>query len=122
VTKALSYSLSVGHELRLGFQADSITATYVRPSVNWNIIKEVKLSGNFSYENGQQGFTGQGLTSQGGGVAEHYDWFTAGVGVSYSPMKRVTTSLNYRLTLRSSDVAGLGYTQDLVGLLIAYTP
>ena len=122
VTKALSYSLSVGHELRLGVTADSITDTYVRPSVTWNIIKDVTLTGNLSYEEGRQGFSGQGFTSQGGGTAEHYDWFTAGVGVKYSPMKRVTTSLNYRLTLRSSDVAGLGYAQDLVGLLIAYNP
>jgi hypothetical protein len=115
VTKAVSYSLSAGHELRLGITADSITDTYVRPSVTWGIIKDVTLTGNLSYEDGQQG-----STSQGGGIAEHYDWFTAGVGASYSPMKRITTSLNYRLTLRSSDAADRGYTQDVIALLITY--
>ena len=115
VTEALTYSLSAGHELLPGITADTITDTYVRPSATWNLIKDVKLTGNVSYQDGQQGNSGQG-----GGIAEHFDWFTAGVGVSYSPTKRFTTSLNYRLTLRSSNAADRSYTQDMVGLLITY--
>ena len=114
ITEALAYSLSAGHELRLGVQADSAEDTYVRPGITWRLTKDVSLQGSFSYEHGTQGAAGAG------GLAETYDYFGAGFGFSRAITKKLTASLNYRLTLRSSDSTARGYAQDVVGLLLTY--
>ena len=115
ITEAVSYSLSAGHELRLGIQADSIEDWYLRPAVNWHIIKDLNLATSFSYEHGTQG---QGY--QAGFSSETYDWFGLGFTMSHPIFKKLSGSLSYRLTLRSSDAASREYTQNLVGLQLQY--
>jgi hypothetical protein len=117
ITDFLSYSLSAGHEIRAGVQSGAIEDSYVRPNINWNVIKDVTLQTSFSYEHGTEG-GGQQASLQ----EKSYDWYGGGLSLSYSPMKKVRISANYRLTLRSSDVASREYTQNMVGLQIAYTP
>ena len=55
-----------------------------------------------------------------GGLTETFDWFGATFSLSHELTKRLMLSLNYRLTLRSSDISNRGYTQNLVGLLLTY--
>ena len=117
VTDFLSYSLSAGHEIRAGIQSDAIEDSYIRPSVDWNVIKDVTLQTSLFYEHGNEG-GGQ----QASLLEKNYDQYGGGLSLSYSPTKKVRISLNYRLTLRSSNVASREYTQNLVGLQIAYTP
>jgi len=117
ITDFLSYSLSAGHEIRAGVQSDAIEDSYVRPNINWNVIKDVTLQTSFSYEHGTVG-GGQ----QASLLEKSYDWYGGGLSLAYSPMKEVRLSLNYRLTLRSSNVPSREYTQNMVGLQIAYTP
>jgi hypothetical protein len=117
VTGFLSYMLSAGHEIRPGIQSDAIEASYIRPSVDWNVIKDVTLQTSLFYEHGAEG-GGQ----QASLLEKNYDWYGGGLSLSYSPMKKVKISLNYRLTLRSSNVASREYTQNLVGLQMTYTP
>ena len=117
VTDFLSYSLSAGHEIRPGIQSDAIEDSYIRPSVDWKVIKDVTLQTSLSYEHGAEG-GGQ----QASLLEKNYDQYGGGLNLSYSPMKKVRISLNYRLTLRSSNVASREYTQNLVGLQITYTP
>jgi len=116
-TGFLNYSLSVGHEILPGIQSDAIEDSYIRPSVDWNVIKDVTLQTSLFYEHGDEG-GGQ----QASLLEKNYDWYGGGLSLSYAPMKKVRISLNYRLTLRSSNVASRGYTQNMVGLQIAYTP
>jgi hypothetical protein len=116
-TDFLSYSLSAGHEIRVGIQSDAIEDSYIRPNVDWNVIKDVTLQTSLFYEHGAEG-GGQ----QASLLEKNYDWYGGGLSLSYSPMKKVRLSLNYRLTLRSSNVASREYTQNMVGLQIAYTP
>jgi hypothetical protein len=115
-TDSLSYSISAGRELRLGIYTDSIESYYIRPSATWNIFKHIGLNTSFSYEHGSQ--TGGRLRGFGG---ETYDHFSAGIGLSYSPMRNLRTSLGYRVTIRSSDVEFREYTQNLVSLMLSYT-
>jgi hypothetical protein len=117
ITGFLSYSLSAGHEIRPGVQSDAIEDSYVRPNINWNVIKDVTLQTSFSYEHGTVGGGQQASLTE-----KNYDWYGGGLSLSYSPMKKVTISANYRLTLRSSDVASREYAQNMVGLQISYTP
>ena len=60
ITEAITYSLSAGHELQPGIEANIISDWYVRPSVNWNIIKKVSLTTFLSYEHGEQSRQGFG--------------------------------------------------------------
>jgi hypothetical protein len=117
VTDFLSYSLSAGHEIRPGIQSDAIEDSYIRPSVDWKVIKDVTLQTSLFYEHGAEG-GGQ----QASLLEKNYDQYGGGLNLSYSPMKKVRISLNYRLTLRSSNVASREYKQNLVGLQMTYTP
>ena len=121
ITESVSYSLSLGHELRLGVQSDTIDDTYARGNATWNLIRHYPLNTSLTYEHGTQG---AGVNTQGAGVnniqAENYDQFGVGLGVSHPITKRLTASLNYRLTLRSSDIPNRDYTQNLVSILLSY--
>ena len=116
-TEIISYSLSAGHELTLGVEADSIEDWYLRPNISWNVIRDVGLQTSFFYEHGKQG--GGQLASL---LEEHFDWYGGGLTLSYSPMKKVQVSLNFRLTLRSSDAASREYAQNVVGIRVSYAP
>jgi hypothetical protein len=115
-TEVLSYSLSAGHELRLGIESNLIEDTYVRWNGQWSIINNVAVTTSLSYEHGRQGDG-----SINGNFKETYDWFAGGLGFSYALTKQATLALNYRLTLRSSDLANDGYTQNLVQLQFSYS-
>jgi len=115
VTEAVSYSLSAGHEMTLGIYGDTIEDWYVRPAVNLKIIKNLGLNTSFSFQDGTQG-----IGNRTGSLAEHYDWFTWGVGLNYALVKRLTLGLNYGLTLRTSNYQSRDYTQNLAGLRLTY--
>jgi hypothetical protein len=116
-TEVVSYSISAGHELRLGIQSDMIDAYYVRPAATWSIFKDVTLNTNLFYEHGSQ--EGGGLGSLAG---EDYDWFGGSIGFGYMPAKRLRLGLNYRATFRSSNLPNRDYTQNVVGLEVTYLP
>jgi hypothetical protein len=115
-TDFMSYAVSVGQEIRLGIQADAVESTYFRPSFTWKIIKNVNLTSFLSYDHGTQG-SGQQRT---GGLSESYDWYGGGLGASYALTKKLSMSMNYRVTTRSSDASLRNYTQNLVGIQLTY--
>lgn len=115
MTEAVSYSLNAGHEIRLGIQADAVDVWYFRPVINWRIIKDTSLQTSFFYERGKQDVRGSVGT-----LSETYDWYGGGLALSRALTDRLKLSLNYRLTLRSSDAASRGYTQNLVSLQLTY--
>ena len=117
VTKAISYSIDAGHELQLGVQSDLTEDWYVRPAVAWKFIKGLDFTTSLSYEHGKQG-----VGNIGGNLTENYEWLGANFSLSHALSSRFTISLNYRLTIRSSDIPSNEYTQNVVGLLLAYTP
>jgi hypothetical protein len=53
---------------------------------------------------------------------KHLTWLSGGLTIAYTFMKNLRASLNYRLTLRDSDLQNRGYTQNLVGLQLTYSP
>jgi len=115
ITETLSYNVSAGREMRLGIRADSIEDWYLRPSMNWKIMKDWRIRTNFFYEHGTQG-----AGKSAGNFVETYDWLGGGLGIGYSPMKRLNLDLHYRYTHRAADVGGRNYAQNLVGLMLTY--
>ena len=116
-SKLASYAFSAGHEIRLGIQSDAIEDWYFRPNVTWTIFKDVSLNTSLFYEHGNQG-----AGNVTGNLAETYDWYGGGLTASYPLMKKLMFSLNYRLTLRSSNTADRDYAQNIVGLRLTYQP
>lgn len=115
VTDAFSYSLGVGHELRLGVESDTVNTWYVRPSLNWAFIKDWALAASFSYENGKQaGSIIPGVPD------EHYEWSGFLFGLTHNLTGKLSLGINYRLTVRDSDIAFREYTQNLIGLGLTY--
>jgi hypothetical protein len=117
VSEAVSYSLSTGHEIRAGLQSDVIEDSYFRPNIKWAIIKDLDLNTSLFYEHGNQG---EGNVT--GNLTETYDHYGGQFMVSYPVMKKFKLSLNYRLTLRSSNLPDRDYAQDVVGIRLAYQP
>lgn len=118
-TEVLTYTLSIGRELRMGVETDAIESTYFRPSANWGIFKHVSVNTGLSYEHGEEsGGSLRGGTTEG----ETYDHLSANVGLGYSPWKRVNVGLSYRFTLRESDEESREYTQNMVSLTLTYRP
>ena len=60
------------------------------------------------------------LGNVAGNLTETFDWLGADVGASYSILKKLSLGLNYRLTLRSSNIANDEYTQNFVSLSLTY--
>lgn len=112
--EAISYSVSVGHELRLGLQSDAITAWYVRPNISWQMTQRISVQPLFLYEHGEQG---AGVGIQGD---ETYDWYGLGLSASASITSKLRANFAYQLTLRSSDVQGRGFDQNMVTLGFTY--
>lgn len=115
ITKVISASVSGGHEVRLGIESDAIETYYFRPGMSWGIIEGGSLHFGLSYENGTQG-----VGNKLGNLAEKYDYYGANMGFDYQITKRLTGSLSYRATLRSSDGANRDYTQNMVSLQLSY--
>ncbi|MBK5291384.1 MAG: hypothetical protein JJE04_06900, partial [Acidobacteriia bacterium] len=114
-TEAINYSFSVGHELRGGIESDAIEDTYARLAATWNAMKFLSMTTSLSYEHGKAG-----VGNDTGNLKETYDWFSGALGFSCPITERATLGLNYRLTLRSSDVSDNGYTQNMVSLHFNY--
>jgi hypothetical protein len=114
-TKTITYSLSAGHELKLGVESDLIEDWYVRPNLIWAAFKDVNLTLSLFYENGNE--KGGALPTYG---ETHYTWYGGSLGAGYTVNNNLNVSLTYRLTLRSSDLSSQEYTQNVVGILIAY--
>jgi hypothetical protein len=116
-TKAVSYAFSAGHEIRLGVEADVLEDSYLRPNITWKILKDLDLNTSLFYEHGNQG---EGNVT--GNLTETYDWYGGGLMLNYPLMKKLLLTLNYRLTLRSSDTADRDYAQNIVGIKLSYRP
>jgi hypothetical protein len=115
VTRALSYSLSAGHEIQQGFLSDTVEDSYLRVSAMWNIIKNLDLKSTFSYEHGQEG-----VGNVAGNLTDKFDWYTGGVDLSRQLTSKLRLSLTSRVTCQSSSSTFFRYTQATVGMQLAY--
>jgi hypothetical protein len=115
ITDRINYTLSVGHDIRLGIQSDATEEWYVTPAITWNIVKNWSFQTSLSYQHGKQG-----QANRFGNLVEAYDWLTLGLGMSQQLTDRLSVSLNYRFTWRDSDVPTRMYEQNLVQLQLNY--
>jgi hypothetical protein len=117
ITDAISYSIDVGRDFRLGIQSDLVESWHVRPAMRWGVRQGTVVSAYVSFESGRQG-----AGNAGGNLVETYDWTRAGVSVSQTVFKELSVALGYRVTVRSSDVASRAFDQNVVELTLTYRP
>lgn len=117
IMEAVGYEVDAGRSTQLGTESDLTEIWYVRPSINWNIIKDWSCTTGFFYEHGKEG-AGNII----GNSTENYDYYGGNLALRHELTKNLTLSLTYRLTMRSSDETDNGYTQNLVGLVLTYHP
>jgi hypothetical protein len=115
ISKNTFYALSAGHELQLGIESELIEDWYLRPTITTRIIDDLRLNSSLFYERGSQGL---GISSEN--LTEIYDWYGGALTFSYPLGNKLVASLNYRLTLRNSNIEGRSYAQNLVGLRFTY--
>jgi len=114
-TKAISYSIGVGHEVEQGVQADLIEDWFCRSAVGWKVFKAWQVSGSVSYLHGKQG-----VGNVSGNLNENFDWVSLGTGASCQLTDRLSFGLNYQLISRSSNDSSRSYTQNDVGFSLTY--
>ena len=115
ITEGVSYLLSAGHEVRAGIQSDAVQDWYVRPSVDWKVVKNLSLQTFLTFEHGASG-----AGNVRGNLTETYDYIGGGLNLSHAITDRFSLALSYRRTIRSSSTSGRGYTQNVAGLQISY--
>jgi hypothetical protein len=79
------------------------------------VLRDVSARATAAYENGSQD-----LGVLPGSPHEGYDWCSIDLGLTYSARRNIIMSLDYRLTLRYSNVSPLSYTQDQIGFTLTY--
>jgi hypothetical protein len=115
ISKNTSYALDAGHEIQLGVESELIQDWYFRPSISMRIVDDLRLNGSLFYERGNQSL---GNTSEN--LSEAFDWYGGALTFSYPLGNKLIASLNYRLTLRDSNIQDRSYVQDLVGFRLTY--
>lgn len=122
ITRSLTYSLDVGHEVSAGVQSDVDENYYARSTFTWNFIKGNRFTTSLFFQHGNQG---QGSTiipgmSNPNLVSENYNYYGGNIGFSHAITSRIDLALNYQITERTSSGAQRSYTQNLVSIEITY--
>jgi hypothetical protein len=115
ITDQITYSVSAGHELRLGTEADAIKDWYLRVNGEWIVVHDLKFSPYVSLKSGKQG-----QANPQGTFVENFNWIATGFRLTEPVYKGLSVGLAYRLTLRGSSIPDRAYTQDFVGATVAY--
>ena len=112
ITQHISYSISAGQQLQPGIYSETQKLLSARIAVSWNILRGYALSSSFGYENGDQGL----LTG-----VEHFERYSAGVGVSKRLNDKLSTSAGYTYQQRTSDISGNNYSENRLVLNVGYS-
>ena len=109
-TQYVSYSVSGGRSISLGYAGGSIDRYFAHWVANWQIVRKVTLGTFFSYEHGTQLYVG----------GETYSQYGPGISLSRSITEKLTSSLGYQVYWRDSNQPGRDYTVNVVSLTLIY--
>ena len=107
----VTYTLSGGRTIQLGFYSGTVDLYYARWNANWKLIEKVGMGTTFSYEAGEQ-FSGS---------LEEFKRWGAGIQFSRQLGKKLSAGLSYQFYHRSSNLEGGDYVANIAGLNFNYT-
>ena len=120
INAQLSQTLSAGHENQLGIQSNYITLNYIRHTLTWNLIRNVLLSTEFFYEEGEE--SGGPLNATlftvltGQQTGETFNRIGGAITLGYQLTPHVTLGLRYQGTSKDSNVFLRDYNQNRISL------
>ena len=116
LTEFVSHSLGGGHQVASGVNQGSayVESSTVNYQITWALLRNTSLSGNVSYQIGNQPSIGPG------GQAEDFTQLGFGLGIRQGLTKKLSSGLAYNFTQRDSNLPARGYTQNTVTLTINY--
>jgi hypothetical protein len=126
LTPRFSYSLEASRNSILGVQSDLDEVWNVNAGITWNFIRNFSFQPNLFFQHGNQG-AGTTFLAPNSMVTlleqeETYNWYGGSIAFSYAFTKRFAATLTYTIIQRDSNIAGRGYTQNVVGIQITYHP
>ncbi len=125
INAQLSQTLSAGHENQLGIQSNYITLNYVRHTLTWNLIRNVLLSTEFFFEDGEE--SGGPLNATlfsvltGQPAGEHFQRIGGAITLGYQLTPHVTLGARYQGTSKDSDVFLRDYNQNRISVDATYS-
>ncbi|MBC8001631.1 MAG: outer membrane beta-barrel protein [Opitutaceae bacterium] len=116
LTDFVSHSLGGGHSIEPGVNqgSDYVESSTVNYQITWALRRTTSLSGNVSYQIGNQPNIGPG------GQEEDFNQFGFGFGIQQGLTQKLSSSLAYSFTKRDSNLPDRGYTQNTVLLTFNY--
>lgn len=109
----INHQLTIGESVSQGVNSDSVATFSVNYGLSWRAFRATSISPTFSYEHGKE--AGLNTTSQ------TFDRFSAGIGFGYQITRKLSSSLRYSFTSKTSNLAGFNYTANSVALNFNYS-
>lgn len=116
INRFFNHEVKVSHDNQLGINAANLAGTHVTYRLEWKATERLKLSPYFEYSHYEESY-GPDVT---GLYREVFDYYAAGLAAAYSVSQNWRVDLNYDYRSKDSQVAGLGYAQNRVSLLVDY--
>lgn len=107
----LTYTLSGGRTIQLGFYSGAVDLYYARWNATWHLIEKVGLGTSLSYEAGDQ-FNGS---------LEQFQRWGTGLSLGRQLARKLNAAISYQFYSRTSDQAGGDYVVNIAGLNFNYT-
>lgn len=113
VTSKIKQHLLLDRKVQQGLSQGGqyIQSSSVEYRIGWNFKPRASLSGNLFMEDGAE---------TRAGISEPFSRFGTGIGISYELLKKITPSLSYSYTQRSSKLAGRSYEVNGVTVYVSY--
>ncbi len=116
MTQNLSVNRSTGQGI--GLSANFIQTTAVNYGARFEIIRDVGLSARLFYEKSDDNSSAASASALY--LAESYTRYGGGLSLHYQLMEKLSASLNYLRTEKSSSVSLFGYAQNSVTIGMNY--
>ena len=107
----VTYTLSGGRTIQLGFYSGTVDLYYARWSANWKLIEKVGVGTTFSYEAGEQ--FSQSL--------EEFKRWGAGLNLTRQMGRKISAGLSYQFYSRNSNLDGGDYVANIASLNLNWT-
>ena len=111
LNRSVSQTLRVGRELLPSVRSNFRKVIYVAHRATWSVVRRVNLFSELFYENSESSLNPGG---------ERYDRYGAGAGVSVHLARQLESRIDYRFTLKDSNLFGEDYSQNQATLTLTW--
>jgi hypothetical protein len=116
INRFFNHAVRVSHDNQPGINAANLAGTHVTYRLDWKATERLKISPYFEYSHYEESY-GPDVT---GLYREVFDYYAAGLAAAYTVTQNWRVNLNYDYRLKDSQVAGFGYAQNRVSVLVDY--